>query len=143
MRASPVLLTAALALGLAAPGLAGCVRFSTQPLADAVYPLEGERPSDFDPGPPPRAPAHGHRHRHVSGVTLVYDATLDLYRVEGREGTYYCEARFYERIGSRWASSDTVGGHFVGVPTEALPPPLRRLAPEPGQPGGIPADRAL
>jgi hypothetical protein len=71
-------------------------------------------------GPPPHAPAHGYRHKH-RGVVLVYEASLDVYRVEGRSGIYFYGSYFYRSSDGHWEASVNVGGPWRIVPDYRIP----------------------
>lgn len=60
-------------------------------------------------GPPPHAPAHGYRHKH-GNVVLVYESSLELYRVDGHDGYYFHEGSYYRVHKGGWQ----VGAGFEG-----------------------------
>ena len=76
-------------------------------------------------GPPPWAPAHGARRKH-GGATLVYDAGLGVYVVEGMPGYYYLDDRFYRYAGSAWQVSVNLNGPWYAAAPRSLPPGLAK-----------------
>ncbi|MES0371286.1 MAG: hypothetical protein ABUK11_03315 [Mariprofundaceae bacterium] len=58
----------------------------------------------------PLTPSHGYRHHH-HGITLVFDAFLGVYAVEGHSGIYFHGGRYFHRHSNGyWAYSS----HFKG-----------------------------
>ncbi len=99
-------------------GLGACNHYFGGPPAHA--PAYGRRRG----GPPPHAPAHGYRRKHRrSGVNLVFDSGLGVYRVP-RLGHYFHRGKFYRWRNGRWHISAGARGPWRSVAGHAVPSKL-------------------
>jgi hypothetical protein len=113
---SRYLSTLAVALSGAALLLTSCSGGAERPPA----PPAGPHVEIVETGPPPHAPAHGYRHKH-RGVVLVYEASLDVYRVQRHSGVYFYGSYFYRSHDGGWQVSIGVEGPWRPVPDYRLP----------------------
>lgn len=110
---APLLLALLLGLALSAGG-AGCV-------------LVHHDHAVTRSGPPPWAPAHGYRHKHrAHGVELVFDAPLGVYAVVGMPGLYFHHDHYLRLHAGSWQQSPRLGGPWLVVSAEHVPPGLQR-----------------
>lgn len=88
--------------------------------------VTGPKSGNAGYGPPPHAPAHGYRHKH-QGAELIFDSGMGVYVVAGYPKHYFYNDSYYRLNDDIWEISISIGGPWVVIMDDDLPPGLRKI----------------